>query len=418
MSHNLDKTLLRELAQKYHTPLYIFSESVIREQCQKLKSAISYENKQIRYACKALTLQAILKVVRSEGINLDAVSLNEIKRAQRAGYKTNEILYTGEGASQLVFEELLKKNILINCSSIDQIRLIGKIQNGSSCSIRVNPGEGHGATNKTNTGGPSSKHGIYYDQMDEVKKVLKDFDLKLVGIHSHIGSESNLDHWLRIKDLTLNIAKKFDDIDFVDLGGGIPVVYKETDKPMPLNEWGEKLTESFSHFSAEYGKDIQLQIEPGRFIVADCGSLIAEIENIKHTPDYHFAIVNTGLNHNPRPAMYGSYHPISFIGEKERKMDGERYYTIGGNLCEPGDVFTVEADGTLAPRKLPLLQIGDLMIMGMMGAYTHSMKSEYNSMNPPASVLVDKKGEAKIIERRGTVDDLMRREMEADNEDN
>ena len=413
MSHHLKESLIRELAHKYHTPLYIFSEKEIRQQCQKLKSAISYENKQIRYACKALTLQAILKIVKSEGINVDAVSLNEIKRAQRAGYNANEILYTGEGASQLVFEELLEKEILINCSSIDQIRLIGRIQKGSSCSIRVNPGEGHGATNKTNTGGPSSKHGIYHDQMDEVKKVLKKYDLKLVGIHSHIGSESNLNHWLRIKDLTLNIAKKFDNIDFVDLGGGIPVVYKESDKPMPLNEWGEKLTESFSNFSKEYGKDIQLQIEPGRFIVASSGSLIAEIENIKHTPDYHFAIVNTGLNHNPRPAMYGSYHPISFIGEKERKMDGERFYVISGNLCESGDVFTVEADGTLAPRKFPILQIGDLMIMGMMGAYTHSMKSEYNSMNLPASILVNKNGDAKIIERRGTVEDIMRREMEA-----
>ncbi len=412
MSKNLSESLIRELAHKYHTPLYIFSEKEIREQCQKLKSAISYENKQIRYACKALTLQAILKIVRSEGINIDAVSLNEIKRAQKAGYNTNEILYTGEGASQTVFEELLANNILINCSSIDQIKLIGKIKKGSSCSIRINPGEGHGATNKTNTGGPSSKHGIYHDQVDEVKKVLKMYDLKLVGIHSHIGSESNLNHWLRIKDLTLNIAKKFDDIDFVDLGGGIPVVYKESDKPMPLDEWGNKLTESFNNFSKEYGKNIQLQIEPGRFIVASCGSLISEVQNIKHTPDYHFAIVDTGLNHNPRPAMYGSYHPISFIGAKERKMDGERSYVIGGNLCESGDVFTVEADGTLAPRQFPLLQIGDLMIMGMMGAYTHSMKSEYNSMNLPASVLVDKNGNEKLIERRGTVDDIMRREME------
>jgi len=412
MSKNLSESLIRELAHKYHTPLYIFSEKEIREQCQKLKSAISYENKQIRYACKALTLQAILKIVRSEGINIDAVSLNEIKRAQKAGYNTNEILYTGEGASQAVFEELLANNILINCSSIDQIKLIGKIKKGSSCSIRINPGEGHGATNKTNTGGPSSKHGIYHDQVDEVKKVLKMYDLKLVGIHSHIGSESNLNHWLRIKDLTLNIAKKFDDIDFVDLGGGIPVVYKESDKPMPLDEWGNKLTESFNNFSKEYGKNIQLQIEPGRFIVASCGSLISEVQNIKHTPDYHFAIVDTGLNHNPRPAMYGSYHPISFIGAKERKMDGERSYVIGGNLCESGDVFTVEADGTLAPRQFPLLQIGDLMIMGMMGAYTHSMKSEYNSMNLPASVLVDKNGNEKLIERRGTVDDIMRREME------
>jgi len=413
MSHNLDQSLIRKLAHKYETPLYIFSESEIRQQCQKLKSAIPYENKQIRFACKALTLQAILKIVRSEGIRIDAVSFNEVIRAERAGYTPKEILYTGEGATPSVFEDLIEKGILINCSSIDQIRLIGKIKRGISCSIRVNPGEGHGATTKTNTGGPSSKHGIYHDQIDEVKEVLKKYDLKLIGVHSHIGSESDLNHWLRIKDLTLETAKQFDDIEFVDLGGGIPVVYRETDKPMPLNEWGEKLTESFTSFSKEYGKDIQLQIEPGRFIAASSGSLIAEIENIKHTPDYNFVIVNTGLNHNPRPAMYGSYHPISFIGSQERKMTGEKEYVVGGNLCESGDVFTVEADATLAPRRFPELQVGDLMIMGMIGAYSYTMKSEYNSMNLPASVLVDSNGNDRLIERRQTIDDIMRREMEA-----
>ena len=413
MSKPVEDSMIRHLVEKYHTPLFIFSESVIRSQCQQLKAAISYENKQIRYACKALTLQEILKIVLSEGINIDAVSINEVKRAQRAGFNTDQILYTGEGASPLVFEELLEKGILINCSSIDQLRLIGQLKPGSACSMRVNPGEGHGATNKTNTGGPSSKHGIYHDHIDEVKQVIKKYDLKLIGVHSHIGSEANLDHWLRIKNLTLDFAKQFDDIEFVDLGGGIPVVYRPTDKPMPLKEWGERLTESFTQFSREYGKDIQLQIEPGRFIAADSGVLVAEVQNLKHTPDYHFAIVNSGLNHNPRPAMYGSYHPIYFIGADGREMTGEREYVIGGNLCESGDVFTVEGDGTLAPRTFPLLQIGDLMVMGMVGAYTHSMKSEYNSMNLPASVLIDQDGNPRLIERRGTIDDIMRREVEA-----
>jgi diaminopimelate decarboxylase len=136
------------------------------------------------------------------------------------------------------------------------------------------------------------------------------------------------------------------------------------------------------------------------------------VENVKHTPNYHFIIVNTGLNHNPRPSLYGSYHPTKFIGWDERKMKGERQYVIGGNLCESGDVFTVESDGTLIPRKFPVVQVGDLMIMGMIGAYSYVMKSEYNSMNLPASVMVDINGKDRLIERRGTIDDIMRREME------
>lgn len=419
MSHKLPESQIRRLAQKYQTPLYIFSEKEIREQCQKLKSAIPYENKQIRYACKALTLQAVLKIVKSEGLNIDAVSMNEVIRAQRAGFSNDRILYTGEGANEDSFKKLLEHNILINCSSIDQIKLIGKLKKGASCSIRINPGKGHGETKKTDTGGPSSKHGIYFDQLDEVKKVLKEYELKLIGIHSHIGSGSkpkDWQKWIATIDNTLKIVnKEFADydIDFVDIGGGLPVAYKEDEISMPVNEWGKQLTNTFEKFALEYGKDVQLQIEPGRFIVAGSGSLIAQVENVKHTPDYNFIIVNTGLNHNPRPSLYGSFHPISFIGWDERELEGEREYVIGGNLCESGDVFTVSDDGTLLPRKFPIVHVGDLMVMGMIGAYSYVMKSEYNSMNLPASVMVDSDGNERLIERRGTVDDIMRREMEA-----
>lgn len=419
MSHKLPESQIRKLAHDYQTPLYIFSEKEIREQCQKLKSAIPYENKQIRYACKALTLQAVLKIVRNEGINIDAVSMNEVIRAQRAGFSNDQILYTGEGANVSSFKSLLDQDILINCSSIDQIKLIGKLKRGVSCSIRVNPGKGHGETKKTDTGGPSSKHGIYFDQLDEVKKILKEHDLKLVGIHSHIGSGSkpkDWQKWITTIEKTLKIViNEFGDydIDFVDIGGGLPVAYKEDEESMPLDDWGAKLSESFEKFSNEYGKNIQLQIEPGRFIVAGSGSLIAQVENVKHTPDYNFLIVNTGLNHNPRPSLYGSYHPISFIGWEERNMEGEQEYVIGGNLCESGDVFTVTEDGTLVPRNFPKVQVGDLMVMGMIGAYSYVMKSEYNSMNLPASVMVDSNGNERLIERRGTVDDIMLREMEA-----
>ena len=159
-------------------------------------------------------------------------------------------------------------NVTVNCSSLDQMRILGQVRRGAQLSVRINPGEGHGANNKVNTGGPASKHGIYVDQLDEVRAIIKEFDLKLDGIHAHIGSGTDLDHWLRIKDLTLDIARQFEDLSFVNLGGGLPVVYNpETDTPMPLHEWGERLTDSFEGFSKEYGKPIQLQIEPGRFIV-------------------------------------------------------------------------------------------------------------------------------------------------------
>lgn len=410
----LSDSLVRELTEKFHTPLYVFEAMKIREQCRALHAAIPYRNKVIRYACKALTLQPVLEIVRNEGLAIDAVSINEVHRAMRAGFSAADVLYTGEGASRLVYEQLLERGILINCSSLDQLRLIAAIRPGARCSVRFNPGEGHGAHNKVNTGGPSSKHGIYYTQADEVLSVAAQNNLHIVGVHSHIGSGTDLGHWLRIKDLTFALARRFDNLEFVDLGGGLPVVYDAAqDAPMPLRDWGARLSESFEEFSRAYGREIQLQVEPGRFIVAECGHLIAEVQTVKSTPDYEFIIVNTGLNHNPRPAMYGSYHPIRFVSRDGREMKGEREYVVAGYLCESGDVFTVRADGTLAPRSFPEVRLGDLMVMGHVGAYSHAMKNDYNSMNLPASILIPSEGEPRVIERRGTLDDIIRREVEA-----
>lgn len=404
---------IRELAKKYHTPLYIFEESIIRRQCRDIKSALCYPHTVVRYACKALTIGAVLQIVRSEGLALDAVSLNEVRRGLLAGFSPEQILYTGEGASELVFKELLELGVLINCSSIDQLRLIGRIQTGARCSVRFNPGQGHGANDKVNTGGPSSKHGVYFDQISQVKEVLSANNLRLVGVHSHIGSGTDLDHWLRIKDLTFNIAAQFSGLEFVDLGGGFPIVYDSSvDKPMPLKEWGAELSKSMFEFSKQYGSELKLYLEPGRFIVAESGFLLAEVQTIKSTPDYNFVIVNTGLNHNIRPALYGAYHQIDFISGDARKMNGSKPYVVAGYICESGDVFTVAEQGKLKPRLFPELQLGDLMLMRNVGAYSHSMKSEYNSMNLPASVLIEESGKVRLIERRGTLSDIMRREVE------
>ena len=409
----LSDAQLLEAATKYHTPLYLFDERTIRDRCRELTSAITYEHCKVRYACKALTLQAVLRIVLDEGLWIDASSINEVHRALRAGFNPLEIYYTGEGATPDVYRFLVHHDVLINCTSIDQIRLLGAVKPGHFCSLRINPGEGHGATDKTNTGGPSSKHGIYFDQLDEAKAVAGIFGIRIVGVHSHIGSESDLSHWLRIKDKTLSIARGFSDLEFVNLGGGLPVVYHPEDKPMPLREWGNALSKSMEEFSQELGRAIRLYTEPGRYVVAESGTLIAEVQAVKQTPDYNFVIVNTGLNHNIRPSFYGSYHPIRFIPHDGRPPGAEKEYVVAGYLCESGDVFTVSSDHTLAPRKFPEIRVGDLMVMSHVGAYSHSMKSEYNSMNLPASLLIGKEGSLAVIERRGTLNDLMRRELEA-----
>jgi len=413
----LENQRLIELADTYHTPLYVFEEAVIRARCRELKSAISYPQTVIRYACKALTLQAILQIVRDEGLWIDASSLNEVLRTLRAGFHPDEVYYTGEGATFAVYEELVRRGVLINCTSLDQIRLLGSVPGHSTCSIRVNPGEGNGETNKTNTGGPSSKHGIYFDQVADAQALARQCGLRIIGIHAHIGSGGHdIQPWLRIKDTTLAIATAFPDLEFVNFGGGLPVVYDGSrQKPMPLATWGKALSDGMEAFSRKLGRDITLQIEPGRYIVAHSGTLLADVQAVKQTPSYEFVIVNTGLNHNIRPAMYGSFHPIRFVRRSRPSASEKRAYVVAGYLCESGDVFTVKDDGSgvLEPRQFEDICVGDLMVMGCVGAYSHSMKSEYNSMNMPASVLVAADGSVRVIERRGTLHDLMRRELEA-----
>ena len=415
VNSQLSDARLLELADEFNTPLYVFEESIIRDRCRQLKSAITYPNTKIRYACKALTLQAVLKIIRDEDLWIEAGSQNEVERALRAGFLPSEIYYTGEGADQTVYRFLVKEGVLINCTSIDQICLLGTVPGRTVCSIRINPGEGDGATNETNTGGPSSKHGIYLDQVEQAKAVAKQLGIKIVGVHSHIGSGgASIRPWLRIKNNTLKIARTFEDLRFVNLGGGLPVVYDETrEKPMPVEEWGMKLSEGMADFCKAFGRDIQLQVEPGRFIVAHSGTLLASVQATKATPTYNFAVVNTGLNHNPRPAMYGSFHPIRFISRNTSAPKRKRKYVVAGYLCESGDVFTREKSGVLKPRTFGHISVGDLMVMGCVGAYSHAMKSEYNSMNMPMSILIEQSGNATVIERRGTLADIMRREVEA-----
>jgi len=413
----MDDALLRQLAHRYHTPLYVFDESVIRRQCRRVRAAIAWPHTTCRYACKALTIGAILRIIRAEGFHADASSINEVRRALAAGFLPGEILYTGEGSSELVYRELLDRGVHINCASLDHLHLLGTLAPGAACSVRFNPGEGHGESGKTNTGGPASKHGVYIDEVEEVQRVCARYGLNLRGIHSHIGSGADLEHWLRIKELTLGIARRFPGIAFVNLGGGLPVVYNPaTDAPMPLEAWGARLSESMAAFSAELGRPIELQIEPGRYLVAEAGSLIAEVQAVKRTPEFQFVIVNSGLNHNIRPALYGSYHPIRFLSADGRELTGAEQYVVAGYLCESGDIFTVHEDAP-APRPFPRVQVRDLMVMGNTGAYSHSMMSEYNSMNLPASVLVGEHGSIRLIERRGTFEDLIRREVEVYNDE-
>lgn len=398
------------------TPFYIFDESIIRRNCLELKAAMIYKPSNIRYACKALTIGAILAIIREEGLWIDASSINEVERARLAGFTAAEIYYTGEGATLDIYRKLIKNDILINCTSHDQLRLLAAA-GGRECSIRINPGLGSGSFKKITTGGPSSKHGIYIDQLEEAKRIAAEKGIRIIGLHSHIGSGTDPKAWLDIAKITIEAARTMQDLRILNLGGGLPVAYQPGQKSMPLKQWGIDLEPMMTQLSTHLNREIELQIEPGRYVVAASGLLVAEVQAVKSTrgpggrAGYDFVIVNTGLNHNIRPSLYGAFHPIKFIPRSPRPEGPKKEYVIAGNLCESGDVFTVDDKGELLPREFAEIRVGDLMVMAGVGAYSHSMMSEYNSMDLPPSLLIDLAGKPRTIERRGTIADLMRREI-------
>lgn len=412
-----DDALLGALAEAYGTPLYVFDERLIREKCRQLWAAIDYRPFAPRYALKALTLRAVLEVIREEGYWADASSVNEVKRARRAGFATKQIYYTGEGGSDAEYRWLVEAGFLVNCTSLDQIRRLGRA-GGTACSLRINPGEGHGETDKTNTGGPDSKHGIYFDQIGTAQALTRRLGIRVVGLHSHIGSGgTNLAEWLRVSEPTFGFADAFPEIEALNLGGGIPVNYGEEDLPgMSLEDWGAALSARMRAFADARGHEITLQLEPGRILVAAAGLLLADVQAVKQTAETHgrpgrsYVVVNTGLTHNPRPSLYGSYHPMRTVSRAE-PLDSWQRHVIAGNLCESGDILTFAPGGKIGEREIGRVAVDDLLVMAGCGAYTQAMKSEYNSMDTPASVLVAPDNSHRLIERRGTFDDVIAREV-------
>jgi len=403
------------LAKTYGTPLWVYDEATIIMRCNELKNAIKYKPSKIRYAAKANDTIQILKLVKDEGLGIDSVSIFEVMKCGEAGFNTEDILFTGENASYQTLNYLKENNILVNIGSFDQLEAYGKMSPGAKVSFRINPGEGHGHSEACNTGGPSSKHGEYLDtqeRREQLDSLLKMYDLTLIGAHSHIGSGSDFEHLDRISNKTLNIARKIDNLDnvnleFVNLGGGIPVPYKPDEERFDLKKYGALLGDKFESLSQDLGKEIRLEIEPGRYIIAESCFLLAQVTAVKQTPKYNFIILDTGFNHLVRPAMYGSYHPIKVLNNNKATQPT----VVGGYCCESGDVFTQGEGGILEPRMLPVAKRGDLVIIGVAGAYGKTMRSNYNSMPGPASVKIGFDGTDKEIVRRENFNDLIRRDI-------
>ncbi|KMP10988.1 diaminopimelate decarboxylase [Candidatus Nitromaritima sp. SCGC AAA799-A02] len=404
---------VRKIADQFGTPVYVYSLAALRRSIEEIKQLAPVT----RYAMKACSNVRVLREMLDRGVKIDAVSVHEVKRAMRAGFKAGDICFTSDvfaDAGDVRF--CLENGIFTNCGTLGMLEEYGREyeslgRGGNKVSIRINPGEGAGHSKKTNTGGPYSKHGIWHANLDEARAIAKKYGLVISGVHMHIGSGADMEHLKRITGKLVDFAKAFDALEVINFGGGLPYQYDPDLPQEDLSEYKTILAERVQILENHFGRKIQCEIEPGRRFVAGSGYLIGEVRALNHTFDedgkrLDYVLGNIGFCHLIRPMVYGSFHPIWFVGDG---LGPEQDIIVAGPVCESGDVLT-QKDEEPIPRRLPLPGIGDLIVVGGAGAYGFVMASNYNTQPLVPEVVVD--GEkAALTRRRQTLDDMLREEL-------
>ena len=397
---------IAELARQYGTPTYVYDMSIIEQRVADLAGFGT-----IRYAQKACSNIAILDRLRKLGVVVDAVSAGEVGRALRAGYVPNSdpagIVYTADVFDQAALDLVVRHNLHVNIGSPDMVDQLGAVAPGRDITLRINPGFGHGHSQKTNTGGPQSKHGVWHEQVDDCLRRADLYGLTVSGVHMHIGSGTDLEHLSQVCAAMENTCRNIGrTITTISAGGGLPVPYRPEQGYVDIERYYELWNATRNRLQDTFGHEVHLEIEPGRYLVAESGFLLAEIRTVKQMGENTFYLLDAGFNDLARPILYGSHHPIS-VCRRDGSMDGkESPVVVGGPLCESGDIFTQEEGGFVARRLLPHAAVGDYVILEVAGAYGFVMASNYNSKFRPAEVLIEE-GQAKLIRRRETLDDLL-----------
>ena len=396
------------LAEQFGTPVYVYDAAMIERRIADLSPFDV-----IRYAQKANSNLAVLDLCRRNGVLVDAVSAGEVHRALAAGYSAGgeppSIVYTADIFDRESLDCVVEHGVAVNCGSIDMIDQFGERVDGGDLTLRFNPGFGHGHSNKTNTGGEHSKHGIWHEELSECLRRAERHRLRITGVHVHIGSGADLEHLAQVADAVENLALQVgDSVQTVSSGGGLPIPYRAEDPVMDVAAYFDLWDAARKRLEDRFGHPVRVEIEPGRYLVAEAGFLIAEVRAVKRQGGNPFVLVDAGFNVLARPVMYGAFHPMSLApaGPSDR---AESDVVVGGPLCESGDIFTQEEGGVVRTQTLPGARVGDLLIIECAGAYGFVMSSNYNSKPQPAEVMIDS-ATPRLIRARQTNEDLIRGE--------
>jgi diaminopimelate decarboxylase len=392
---------LQSIAEQFGTPVYVYDGNKITSQIRALQDAFSGVTLKIKYATKALSNISILKVVKSAGAGVDAVSIEEVRLGLLAGFLPNEIMYTPNCVSFEEVQEAVDLGVMINLDNLPILAQFGQTYgNTVPVCIRINPHIMAGGNAKISVGHIYSKFGISIHQLDEILNIVSQFGMLITGLHVHTGSDIlDAEVFLRGGNVLFEAAMKFPDLKFLDFGGGFKVGYKPEDISTDVFQVGRKVTEAFQEFCKKYGRELELWLEPGKFLVSEAGYFIVKTNVVKQTPQLTFIGVDSGLNHLIRPMLYDAYHGVYNLSNPEGKL---KTYNVVGYICE--------TDTLAADRLISEVKTGDLIVIKNAGAYGFSMASNYNSRLRPAEVLVWEE-KAHLIRKREEFKDLINNQI-------
>lgn len=407
-SHALNADNLRALPARFGCPVWAYDAQTIIERIAQLRRFDT-----IRFAQKACSNTHILRLMRQQGVKVDSVSLGEIERALAAGFEpgteAHEIVFTADVLDNATLQRVVELNIPVNAGSVDMLSQLGERSPGHPVWLRVNPGFGHGHSQKTNTGGENSKHGIWHADLPQALAAIRRYSLRLVGIHMHIGSGVDYGHLQQVCDAMVRQVIDFgQDLAAISAGGGLSIPYRFGEERIDTEHYYGLWHRARQQIAEHLGHPVTLEIEPGRFLVAESGVLVAEVRAVKEMGSRHFVLVDAGFNDLMRPAMYGSYHHVTLLAGDGRDLAGAALLdtVVAGPLCESGDVFTQQAGGGVETIPLPDAKVGDYLVFHDTGAYGASMSSNYNSRPLLPEVLFEQ-GRPRLIRRRQTLDELL-----------
>ena len=400
----IEASVLERLASEHGTPLHVLDLDLVRQQAARLAGFDV-----VRYAQKANSSLALLRALASDGLCVDATSGYEVERALEAGFAPEHIELTSDVLDRASLEVVARTGVRVNIGSADLIEPYAAAGACRECTLRVNPGFGAGHSRRVETGGPHSKHGIWHTQMPEAIARAERAGLVVTGLHTHIGSGAELDELAptveAMEQLLLSAPAT---VQRVSAGGGLHVPHREGEPDFPIERYTQVWQDARARWQEALGRPIELEVEPGRFLVSQAGVLLTEVRATKSTPEWDWVLVDAGFHTFPRPMIYGAYHCIEALG---RAGEPTRPQLVAGPLCESGDVLTQDELGEPRPEQLPELAVGELLVLRNAGAYGLSMASNYNGFPLPAEVLVEG-GEPRLVRRRQTLDDLLATERD------